>query len=156
ELAQVRAWAPEVLIGQQWATEEASRWATAMGVPFVMLVHGPGQYEVFRPQCDLVVFNGWEPDESARSALGATPAMAWPRGGDVRPYLLRVAEAGRRRPTLALCMTVANEGATLEKAVNSVQPFVDQVVIGVDRRSTDETAAIARRLATHSFEFTET
>ena len=53
-------------------------------------------------------------------------------------------------------MTVANEGETLERAVSSIAPFVDEVVIGVDSRSTDETNGIARRLATRTFEFTET
>ena len=64
-----------MIIGQQWATEEASHWATSLRVPFVMLVHGPGQYEQFMPQCDLVVFNSNTQYQLARPALGATPAM---------------------------------------------------------------------------------
>ena len=40
---EIRAWQPDVIVGQQWATEEASTWATMLGRPFVMFVHGPGQ-----------------------------------------------------------------------------------------------------------------
>ncbi len=307
---EIRAWQPDVIIGQQWATEEASTWATMLGRPFVMFVHGPGQLEHFRPQCDLVVFNSAHQLESARRALGNTPATvlhppvfradyetprtgacitlvgtgpakgtaiavavaramraapflfvtdddlgdlpanvevvrrtadmrevygrtrlllvpsshesygrvavegamsgipsvvadlpgireatcglatlvsagaSWPDAvadaldaydqrhadaqrlaalrdpasqlADLRGRLCAMAAAGRRRPTLTLCMTVANEGETLERAVSSVAPFVDEVVIGVDSRSTDETNSIARRLATRTFEYTET
>jgi glycosyltransferase involved in cell wall biosynthesis len=308
-LSQLRAWAPDLILGQQWATDEASQWATSLRVPFVMLVHGPGQYEQFMPQCDLVVFNTHEQLELARAALGRTPAMVLyppvfradyetssegayltligsiPSKGverflrlarnmpseqfllvteleikncpanlsveakvaDVRsiyartklllmpstqePYgrvaveaamsgiptvatdlpgireataghallvgtdddwekivrealndlaphreaarrladlrdtsseldaletrLVRLAQAGRRKATLSLCMTVANEAATLQKAVASVAPFVDQIIIGVDRKSSDETASIARELATRYFEYAE-
>jgi hypothetical protein len=157
----VRAWSPDLILGQQWATEEASRWATILRVPFVMLVHGPGQYEQFMPQCDLVVFNTHEQLELARAALGSTQTMVL----DLREpsaeldalhsQLMRLVQAGRRRPTLSLCMTVANEAATLEQAVESVAPYVDQIIIGVDRKSSDETASIARGLATDYFEYRE-
>src|SRR5207253_3046838 len=73
----------------------------------------------------------------------------------LRAELLRLATTGRRRATLTLCMTVANEAATLEKAIQSVAPFVDEIIIGVDRKSTDETSAIAQRWATHYFEYAE-
>jgi glycosyltransferase involved in cell wall biosynthesis len=75
---------------------------------------------------------------------------------DFRGQLCAIATAGRRCPTLTLCMTVANEAQTLERAVSSVAGFVDEIVIGVDSRSSDDTSAIARQLSTHSFEFTET
>lgn len=306
---EIREWSPDLIIGQQWATEEASGWATVLHVPFVMLVHGLGQYEQFMPQCDLVVFNTNTQFQSARSALGATQAtVLYPpvlrtdyvtdgtgdcltligsgvikgvdtfinlaravpeerfllvtddciadnpanleihpevadirsiyartklllmpsaqeaygrvaveaamsgiptvatdlagireatsghailigEGGDwdqaVREVLLNLdahrqsaralaelrdpiehlaalreklhalVRAGRRKPTLALCMTVADEAATLAKAIESVAPFVDEIIIGVDRKSTDETSAIAQRWATHYFEYSE-
>ena len=46
-----------------------------------------------------------------------------------------IAAAGRRRPTLTLCMTVANEAQTLEQAIRSVATVVDDIVIGVDAKS---------------------
>jgi glycosyltransferase involved in cell wall biosynthesis len=200
-LGEIREWAPDLIIGQQWATEEASQWATLLRVPFVMMVRGTGQYEQFMPQCDLVVFNTNTQYELARHALGATPATVlyppvvradhatagigdWEHAvrealldldahrqsalalaelrdptedlASLRTKLQRLVTAGRRKPTLSLCMTVANEAATLEKAIDSVAPFVDEIIIGVDGKSTDETSAIARRRATHYFEYVET
>lgn len=305
----LRSWGPELVIAQQWATQEASQAATALGIPFVMLVHGPGQYEHFMPQCDLVVFNSVELRRAATPAIGRTPAMvvhppvfrhdyetgstgeyitffgpaphkgidtflavaaalpdekflwvtdeasntmpgnvetvrrrrdvrsiyactklllmpsvyesygrvaieaamsgiptvasdlpgireataslaafvpagaAWESAvravlADYETYrrqaialaamrdpaaelamleeqLQRIAASGRRRPTLTLCMTVANEGATLERAIESVAPIVDAIIIGVDQKSTDGTSEIARRLATDYFEYAE-
>jgi hypothetical protein len=307
---EIKSWSPDLIISHQWSTEEASQWATILGVPFVMLIHGPGQFEQFMPQCDLVVFNTQTQLDLARAALGNTPsAVLYPpvfrddyatdgagdcltliglaanKGTDVfislarsmsdekfllvtddeivspptnlrvqsktadvrtiyartklllmpsmyesygrvaieaamsgiptvasdlpgireatanhaifvkssedwkisvtealadlevhrqrahalahlrdpsndlaefRNRLLQLARSGRRKPTLSLCMTVANEAPTLEKAVRSVAPFVDEIIIGVDSKSMDETAEIARRLATKYFEFDET
>jgi Glycosyl transferases group 1/Glycosyl transferase family 2/Tetratricopeptide repeat len=308
-IADVRVWQPDIIVGQQWATGEASEWATTLHVPFVMFVHGPGQYEYFRPQCDLVVFNSIAQLALARLALGRTPSVvlhppvfrddyetpgegtritfvgtgpgkgqqvamalarelpsvpflfvtddeladsppnieitprtgdmkhvyartrlllvpscyesygrvvveaamsgipsvvsdvsglreataglatfvgagqSWSEAvaqalttidqrradarrlaalrdpsselGDLRERLCTIATEGRRPPTLTLCMTVGNEGATLEQAVRSVEDVVDEIVIGIDTRSTDDTGAIARRLATRCFEYTE-
>jgi hypothetical protein len=309
-LVEIRDWSPDVIVSQQWATGEATGWATELGRPFVMFVHGPGQFEHFRPQCDLVVFNSACQLQLARPALGRTPSSVLhppvdrreyetPGTGDritfigtgrakgaavavavarampqlpflfvtnddfddlpanvevagrtremkdvyartrlllvpsihesygrvaveaamsgipsvvadlpgireatdglatfvgesaswidavahalatidarrdearrlaarrdpgaelaaLREHLRGITAAGRRRATLTLCMTVANEAATLEHAVDSVAPFVDDIVIGVDSRSTDETKTIAQRLATTCFEFTQT
>ncbi len=305
----IRERAPDVIVGQQWATEEASRWAISLRKPFVMFVHGPGQYEHFWPQCDLVVFNAESQRVLAAAALGATPwhvlpppvlradyatdsqgthvtligsghvkgvdrflalacampeaSFLWvtdepepdlppnvevhPRRLDMRPIYARtrllvmpsrvesygrvaieaamsgipvvaadtpglrestagharlvgdgedweaavrgvladiephqraaraladlrdptaglmafreqlcsIAAAGRRRPTLSLCMTVANEAATLAAAVASVSDVVDAVIIGVDTRSSDETDAIAQSVANDCFSYTE-
>ena len=154
----VAAWNPDVIVGQQWATAEATRWATSLRRPFVMVVHGAGQYEAFMPQCDLVVCANPSLQEELRPQLGGTPSLVC--GADQELELLSarleaVAAAGRRRPTLTLCMTVANEGATVERAIDSVAGVVDEIVIGVDVRSSDETLAIARRRATRVFEFDE-
>src|SRR2546423_10181297 len=35
-LDEIRQWSPHVIIGQQWATEEASGSATDLHIPFVM------------------------------------------------------------------------------------------------------------------------
>src|SRR5215210_5390708 len=71
----IKSWSPDLVMGQQWATDEASAWATRLRLPFVMLVHGPEQYEQFMPQCDLVIFNTRVQMELAHTATGQTPAM---------------------------------------------------------------------------------
>lgn len=160
DLTAVDAFAADVVIAHQWATGEAAQWATALRKPFVMLVHGPGQYEQFMPQCDLVLFDSPELLALAQPALGRTPARVL-RAGDaadgeaIRDALGELAGKGRRRPTLSLCMTVANEGATLAQAIDSVAASVDEIVIGVDARSTDDTFAIAEQRATRCFTFEE-
>jgi tetratricopeptide (TPR) repeat protein len=159
-LTEVAAWQPDVIVAHQWATREGSRWATDLGKPFVMLVHGPGQYEHFMSQCDLVLFDTIELLALARRSLGRTPARVLRLGEQgefeaVHDALLAIVANGRRRPTVTLCMTVANEAATLEHAIDSVAPFADEILIGVDVRSSDDTLAIARRRATRWFEFEE-
>ena len=77
DVAAIAAWRPELIVAHQWATGEASGWAATLRVPFVMLVHGPGQYEHFMPPCDLVVFATRELYDLARPALGRTPAAVW-------------------------------------------------------------------------------
>src|SRR5205823_572389 len=149
DLAAARAWRPDVIVAQQWATAEADAWARALGTPLVMLVHGPGQYEAVAPVCDLVAFADQTTRNAAASALGATPNVVWTDPAALAAEVERVAAAGgaggRRRPTLTLCMTVCNEDKTLEQAVASVAGVVDEIVIGVDRKSSDDTLAIARR-----------
>jgi glycosyltransferase involved in cell wall biosynthesis len=147
-------WRPDVVVAQQWATEEASAWATRLDAPFVMFVHGRDQYEHFMPQCDLVVFATAELRAWALRAIGNTPAVVLDHLA-LSEQLRATAEAGRRRPTITLCMTVANEAGTLEHAIQSVASVVDEIVIGVDARSRDATAAIARRYATRTFVFEE-
>jgi tetratricopeptide (TPR) repeat protein len=159
-LADVAAWEPDVVVAHQWATREGSLWATALRKPFVMLVHGPGQYEHFMPQCDLVLFDTRELLTYVRPSLGRTPARVLRLGEQaefeaVHDALLAIVSNGRRRPTLTLCMTVANEAATLEHAIDSVAPIADEILIGVDVRSSDDTLAIARRRASRWFEFEE-
>ncbi len=165
DVAEIGDWRPDLIIGQQWATGEASAWATTLGVPFVMIVHGPDQYERFMPQCDLVVFNAPEQQDVARAAIGRTPAIVLhapaalrdlePELHELGQRLEAIAATGRRRPTLTLCMTVANEGQTLEQAIRSVATVVDDIVIGVDAKSDDDSGAIARRYATRTFVFDE-
>lgn len=53
-----------------------------------------------------------------------------------------------KRPNdIALVMTVKNEGLGLEKAILSCIDFVDQIVISVDSKSTDDTLQIAQKYA---------
>ena len=159
-LDEVRAWHPDLIVAQQWATAEANAWAVTLRAPFVMLVHGPRQFEQFMPLCDLVAFSGDRERASAAAAVGRTPTTILPSSAlddrrRFRAELLSLVSAGRRRPTLTLCMTVANEAQTLDKAIDSVAGVVDAIVIGVDQRSQDGTAAIARRRATTYFEYEE-
>jgi hypothetical protein len=158
ELAAVEAWAPDVIVAQQWATWEAAGWSASLHRPFVMLVHGCCQYEHFAPTCDLVVFTTVALADAARDAIGRTPFAIADLAVDaagVCERLAGIAAAGRRRPTLTLGMTVANEAATLEQAIDSVAGVVDEIVIGVDATSTDDTLEIARRRATRTFVFDE-
>ena len=60
------------------------------------------------------------------------------------------------RPTVALCMIVKDEAATLERAIRSALPVVDEIVIGIDDRTTDESERIAREFADTVFRFTWT
>jgi glycosyltransferase involved in cell wall biosynthesis len=49
--------------------------------------------------------------------------------------------------SVALCMIVKDEAETLERAIRSALPVVDEVVVGIDDRTADESEAIARQLA---------
>lgn len=51
------------------------------------------------------------------------------------------------KKTVSLVMIARNEEMGLERAVNSARPYVDKVIIAVDRSSTDKTLEIATRLA---------
>jgi hypothetical protein len=95
----VTAWQPDVVIAHQWATSEGAQWATALGKPFVMLVHGPRQYEQFMPPCDLVLFDTPELLAPAQPALGPTPARALNAGAPadiaaIRHALIELAARG--------------------------------------------------------------
>jgi glycosyltransferase involved in cell wall biosynthesis len=46
---------------------------------------------------------------------------------------------------ISLCMIVKNEGETLAKSLESLEGLVDEIVIGIDDSSTDESEEIARR-----------
>lgn len=47
--------------------------------------------------------------------------------------------------TIALCMMVKNEAMTLNKAIASVFDYVDEIIIGVDKNSTDDSYKIAKK-----------
>lgn len=49
------------------------------------------------------------------------------------------------RPTLSACLIVKNEAKNIERVIESVRPFVDEIVI-TDTGSTDDTVEIAKRL----------
>ena len=57
------------------------------------------------------------------------------------------------RESISLCMVVHDEAETLENAIKSVEPLVDEIIIGVDKKCKDKTPEIARKWATDYFEF---
>jgi tetratricopeptide (TPR) repeat protein len=58
-----------------------------------------------------------------------------------------------KRPLVSLTMIAKNEENTIEAAVDSVRPYVDEVVIGVDDKSEDGTLEIAKRIGDEVYEF---
>lgn len=52
--------------------------------------------------------------------------------------------APRRAPTITLCMFVKDEGESLGDVIERVFPIVDEIVIGVDNASSDDSLAIAQ------------
>jgi len=46
-------------------------------------------------------------------------------------------------PTVSLCMIVLDEAETLQRAIESVQPIADEIVVGIDDRTTDDSDEIA-------------
>lgn len=53
-------------------------------------------------------------------------------------------DKGRHRPRLSLCMIALNEEQLIRDALHSVAGVVDEIVLGLDSRTDDGTAAIAR------------
>ena len=68
--------------------------------------------------------------------------------------LFRAPCGGARLPTVSLCLAVKDEAETLASAIESVLPAVDEVVIGVDESSSDDTLKIARQFASPGKLFT--
>lgn len=55
-------------------------------------------------------------------------------------------------PTISLCMIVKNEENFLERCLNSVKDFVDEIII-IDTGSKDRTEEIAKRFTNHVYRF---
>ena len=58
-----------------------------------------------------------------------------------------------KRPTISLCMFARNEAATIREAIESVRPLCDEIVIGIDSSSSDDTEAIAAEYADLLYKF---
>ncbi|MBN1167117.1 MAG: glycosyltransferase [Methanospirillaceae archaeon] len=56
--------------------------------------------------------------------------------------------------TIAAAMIVRNGGDTLESCLASICDYVDEIVIGIDDRTTDDTDTIAKRYNAFTFPFT--
>ncbi len=52
-------------------------------------------------------------------------------------------KGAKKRFTVSLCMIVLDEAETLQRAIESVLPVVDEIVIGVDDRTSDDSETIA-------------
>ena len=59
---------------------------------------------------------------------------------------MKETEEGTDRTTVGLCMIVKDEAATLERTIRSALPVVDEVVVGIDDRTTDGSQAILAKL----------
>ncbi len=55
--------------------------------------------------------------------------------------------------SIALCMIVKDEEATLERAIRSVKDCCDEIIIGVDSKSSDKTYEIAEKYATTLYKY---
>lgn len=57
------------------------------------------------------------------------------------------------KKTVSLCMIIKDEEATLEKAIRSVQQFVDEIVIGIDETTNDRSEDIAKEFTNKVYRF---
>jgi len=58
-----------------------------------------------------------------------------------------------KKQTVSLCMIVKNEAETLARAIESVAGLVDEIVIGIDEATTDNSEEIARRYTDKVYRF---
>lgn len=63
------------------------------------------------------------------------------------PYLLLVLSPRPKQHTLSVCTPAFNEGADLEAVLASFRGAADEIVVGVDPRTTDNTREIAKKYA---------
>lgn len=69
------------------------------------------------------------------------------------PYLLGICgPPALHKQTVSMCLPVKDEEADLEAVLASFRGFVDEIVVGIDPRSTDRTEEIARAYAEIVFE----
>jgi hypothetical protein len=86
--------------------------------------------------------------ELRRSCLGVHGARVEVPG----PFLLGVAgPMAGKKTTLSVCTPARDEAADIERTLASFRGVADEIIVGVDPRSSDETEAIARRYAEHVF-----
>lgn len=60
-----------------------------------------------------------------------------------------------KRPTVSLCMMLRDEGKTVERVIRSFGDLPDEIVVGIDSKTEDDTEGICRRFTDriHRFEF---
>ncbi len=62
-------------------------------------------------------------------------------------------EKSEKKQTVSLCMIVLDEAETLMRAIESVLPVVDEIVIGIDDRTSDGSEDIARKFTRKVYRF---
>jgi GT2 family glycosyltransferase/tetratricopeptide (TPR) repeat protein len=99
-------------------------------------------------------WNSTTPDEPLASLEPQT--LAKPVSLGRRDLVLRSAPTGglllAQRPRLSLCMIVRDNERTLEACLESIRPWVDEMIV-VDTGSRDRTPEIAQRYGARLFEF---
>jgi tetratricopeptide (TPR) repeat protein len=100
-------------------------------------------------------------DRLASNAIAVPPPPAAPAPFTLAPALTRLAaqlipgrglKLVRQRVKLSLCMIVRNNESTIRAALESIRPWVDEMIV-VDTGSTDRTPEIARELGAKVFFF---
>lgn len=93
----------------------------------------------------------WAADSAAVVAAPVTPPAP-----DLPAYACRAESGGlrlvHRAVELSLCMIVRNNARTIRACLESIRPFVDEMVV-VDTGSTDDTPSIATELGARLFYF---
>jgi glycosyltransferase involved in cell wall biosynthesis len=107
-----------------------------------------GQYQI-----SAISYANLEVYTNAKTLIKQLNALKSERLPDLRarefylPLLNDFSWLKKRKNDIALVMTVKNEGLGLEKAILSCLDFVDQVVVSVDSKSSDNTLQIAQKYA---------
>jgi GT2 family glycosyltransferase/tetratricopeptide (TPR) repeat protein/SAM-dependent methyltransferase len=97
----------------------------------------------------------WEAEERPKPALA--PGRPGRDGGAESSYTVVMAPGGglllqRREVRLSLCMIVRDSSRTLPACLESIRPWVDEMVV-VDTGSTDDTVDIIRRFGGRPYHF---
>ena len=58
-----------------------------------------------------------------------------------------------KKPTISLCIFARDEAATIHNAIESVKPLCDEIIIGIDNTSSDDTERIASEHADVLYKF---
>lgn len=66
-------------------------------------------------------------------------------------YQLAICNGPEKLETVSVCFPACDEAGDIERVLKSFRPVADEIVVGVDPRSTDETEEIARRYAEKVF-----
>jgi GT2 family glycosyltransferase len=96
-------------------------------------------YKVIRSEAELIHYHPHFPPFSFETQ------KHWDKS---KKYFEEKHKKIRGKCSLALVMVVKNEAVGLERAILSCRDFVDEIVISIDRASTDKTEEIAKKYAT--------
>lgn len=82
------------------------------------------------------------------------PATTFPSDRGQPSFLLGIVNV-RKEQTVSMCMPARDEAVDIEKCLASFMGFADEIVVGIDPRTTDNTRELAEKYADHVFELTE-